>query len=294
MPDPAQDGRAAAARARGAGDGLRPRDSGQHQGARAHLRRARRQGRPRRHPHDADRAGVSGGADRCRSRSATKRRRCRASPRRRWRSSGTRRGTKIACPRQPSCSWACGSGPSPSRPDPWHRFWRQNRRMRRLVALLIVVALAFPGTFAGAVPASGGRRPAAGVHRSDQAGRLARPHPSRTGAPGSRETCRACNGRKLNVRVDVFGQAPPLDFFPTGVLAHLRARPQQRADAPRAHRVRDAEEFRSPAPISRASPSGRCRSSRNAARKRNAKTKSQIYRAHVMQGIAVIAPRCTQ
>ena len=93
---------------RGHPDRLRPRDSGQHLGARPDLRCHRRRRRRRRRAHDADRARLPGGAVAARSKSRRRSRPCPASPTRRSTSSGIRRGRRTGCPTPRSCNWGCG------------------------------------------------------------------------------------------------------------------------------------------------------------------------------------------
>ena len=87
--------------------GLRPRDPGQHLGARAHLRHRHRRRAPRARPDDADRPRLPVGAVAARSRSSARCARSRAWPTPTSRSSGSRPGPPTGCPTPPSCSSGC-------------------------------------------------------------------------------------------------------------------------------------------------------------------------------------------
>jgi hypothetical protein len=109
----------------------------------------------------------------------------------------------------------------------------------------------------------------------------------------SRETITA-DGLKLDVRVDVFGAAPPIDFIPDEFNLTFGPVPGS-APTHREHIEHvTPREFRSPAvPIYGLAVWA---AQKLADRSKKAECEQEVaeYRALVMQGVAVAAPRCTQ
>ena len=102
------------------------------------------------------------------------------------------------------------------------------------------------------------------------------------------------NGNRINIRVDVFGQAPPLDLVPRdfsltyGPVPHSAPTHREHID------FVTPQEFRAPAvPIYGLAIWA---AQKLAERGDKARCEDEVrqYRALVMQGIAVAAPRCTQ
>lgn len=158
--------------------------------------------------------------------------------------------------------------------------------MKRLVALLIVAFLAFPHlTFAQA-----SQTPSVDVSKLgvslDRIRRELR-------QSETQETMSA-NGLKLDIRVRVFGQAPPIDLVPDDFSITYGPVPRS-APTHREHiEFVTPREFRSPAvPIYSLAVWA---AQKLAEKSRKARCEDEIaqYRALVMQGVAVAAPRCTQ
>jgi hypothetical protein len=157
--------------------------------------------------------------------------------------------------------------------------------MRRLVALVIVAALAYPSLgYAQAEQA-----PAIDVSKMG----VSLDRIRRELTPASSESISA-NGLKLNIRVDVFGQAPPLDLVPKDFSLTYGPVPRS-APTHREHiEFVTPQEFRAPAvPIYGLAIWA---AQKLAERSKKAQCEQEIadYRAAVMQGIAVTAPRCSQ
>jgi hypothetical protein len=174
--------------------------------------------------------------------------------------------------------------------------------MRRLVVLLTVTALLAPGALYAQGP---GQTDAA---RADTARAEAEPPPIDAAKLGvsferirrelriqeSTETITA-NGRKLNIRVEVFGQAPPIDFFSDKDFSLTVGPVPNSAPTHREHiEFVTPEEFKSPA----ADFMGLAvwAAQKLAAKSKKAKCEEEVeaYRRTLMAGIAVTAPRCTQ
>jgi hypothetical protein len=158
--------------------------------------------------------------------------------------------------------------------------------MKRLVALLIVVSLAFPGPlFAQAADGQAVDVTKLGVSIDRIRGELKKIE--------SRETITSENGR-LNVRVDVFGLAPGLDFIPDdfsltyGPVPNSAPTHRQHIEhvTPQAFRGQTVPIF------GLAVWAVQKLAERN--KKQRCEDEIAVYRAQVMQGIAVVAPRCTQ
>lgn len=158
--------------------------------------------------------------------------------------------------------------------------------MKRLVALLIVLSLALPGPlFAQAAEGQSVDVSKLGVSLDRIRGELKKIE--------SRETITTSNGR-LNVRVDVFGLAPPIDLIPDDFSLTFGPVPNS-APTHREHiEWVTPQEFRGQTfPIFGLAVWA---AQKLVERSKKAKCEEEIaiYRAQVMQGIAVAAPRCTQ
>ncbi len=109
----------------------------------------------------------------------------------------------------------------------------------------------------------------------------------------SRETI-SSDGTRLTVRVDVFGQAPPIDVVPQDFSLTFGPVPNS-APTHREHIEQvTPQEFRAPAvPIYGLAVWA---AQKLSDRSKKARCEEEIanYRALVMQGIAVAAPRCSQ
>jgi hypothetical protein len=158
--------------------------------------------------------------------------------------------------------------------------------MKRLVALLVVVTLAFPSLLSA--QASDGQTvdvTKLGVSLDRIRGELKRIE--------SRETITTSNGR-LNVRVDVFGLAPPLDFIPDdfsityGPVPHSAPTHQEHIAW-----VTPKEYSSPPVPIYGLAIWAAQKLAERS-KKQRCEDEVAVYRAQVMQGIAIAAPRCTQ
>jgi hypothetical protein len=158
--------------------------------------------------------------------------------------------------------------------------------MKRLVALFVVAALAFPGP----IFAQDQQTPAVdvsklGVSLSRIRGELKKIE--------ARESMTTENGR-LNVRVEVLGIAPPLDFIPDdfsltyGPVPNSAPTHRQHIEhvTPQAFRGQTVPIFGLAVWAVQ----------KLAERSKKQKCEDEIaaYRAQVMQGIAIAAPRCTQ
>jgi hypothetical protein len=157
--------------------------------------------------------------------------------------------------------------------------------MRRLVALFIVAALAYPSLGSAQVD----QAPAIDVSKMG----VSLDRIRRELTPTSRETM-SSNGLKLNIRVDVFGQAPPLDLVPKDFSLTYGPVPHS-APTHREHiEFVTPQEFSAPAvPIYGLAIWA---AQKLAERSKKAQCEQEIadYRAALMQGIAVTAPRCSQ
>jgi hypothetical protein len=158
--------------------------------------------------------------------------------------------------------------------------------MKRLVALLIVAALAFPGPlFAQAADGQTVDVTKLGVSLDRIRTELRKTE--------TRETITHGNGR-INVRVDVIGIAPPLDFIPDdfsltyGPVPHSAPTHQEHIEF-----VTPAA-FRSPVVPIYGLAVWAAQKLAERSKKQRCEDEIAVYRAQVMQGIAVAAPRCTQ
>jgi hypothetical protein len=112
-------------------------------------------------------------------------------------------------------------------------------------------------------------------------------------APESTETFKA-DGLKLNIRVDVFGQAPPIDFIPEDFSLTFGPVPQS-APTHRQHiEYVTPREFRSPAVPIYGLAVWAAQKLTDRSKKARCEDEVAEYRALVMQGVSVSAPRCTQ
>jgi hypothetical protein len=157
--------------------------------------------------------------------------------------------------------------------------------MRRAIAFLVVMALALP--VAGwaqttTTPAIDASKLGVSLDRI-----------RRELAPESTETFRA-DGLKLNVRVDVFGQAPPIDFVPEdfslsfGPVPHSAPTHREHLD------FVTPQQFRSPTVPVYGLAVWAAQKLADRSKKARCEEELRNYRALVMQGVAVAAPRCTQ
>jgi hypothetical protein len=158
--------------------------------------------------------------------------------------------------------------------------------MRRLAALLIVACLAWPHlTFAQTA-----QSPAVDVSKLGVSLDRIRSELRKT---ETRETMTTSNGR-LNIRVDVFGQAPPIDFIPDDFSITYGPVPHS-APTHREHiEFVTPREFRSPAIPIYSLAVWAAQKIAEKSRKERCEDEIAQYRALVMQGVAVAAPRCTQ
>lgn len=158
--------------------------------------------------------------------------------------------------------------------------------MKRLVVLLIVAAVASPGPlFAQATAGQTVDVTKLGVSLDRIRNELRKIE--------TRETITHANGR-LNVRVDVIGIAPPLDFIPDdfsltfGPVPHSAPTHQEHIAF-----VTPKEYSSPPVPIFGLAVWAAQKLAERS-RKQRCEDEIAVYRAQVMQGIAVAAPRCTQ
>lgn len=164
--------------------------------------------------------------------------------------------------------------------------------MRRALALALVAALAFPATgLAQAAPATTQTDQAPSIDLTKLGVSLERIR--RELAEATRETM-SSDGQRLHIRVDVFGTAPPLDLIPEDF--DLTFGPVPRSSPTHREHIDFVTpiEFRSPAvPFSdlavwagkklwEKSKQARC------------EEELKEYRALVMQGVWVAAPRCAR
>jgi hypothetical protein len=157
--------------------------------------------------------------------------------------------------------------------------------MKRLVALLIVATLALPA----AVLAQAADQTVDVTKLGISLDRIRTELKKTEG----RESITSENGR-LNVRVEVLGLAPPIEFIPDDFSLVYGPVPHS-APTHREHiEFVTPQEFRSPAvPIYSLAVWA---AQKLAEKSKKARCEEEIasYRALVMQGIAVAAPRCTQ
>ena len=158
--------------------------------------------------------------------------------------------------------------------------------MTRVVALLIVAALAFPAV-SQAQTAEGQSIDATRLGVSLD--RIRR----ELGQSETRETTTS-SGLKLDIRVDVFGQAPPIDFIPDDFSLTFGPVPHS-APTHREHiEFVTPKEFRSPAVPIYGLAVWAAQKLAERSKKSRCEDELAAYRALVMQGVAVTAPRCTQ
>jgi len=157
--------------------------------------------------------------------------------------------------------------------------------MRRVVAFLVVMALGWPAVgWAQATQAPAIDASKMGVSL-DRIRRQLAAEPTEV---------MSADGLKLNIRVDVFGQAPPLDFIPEDFSLSFGPTPHS-APTHRDHiEFVTPQEFRSPpVPIFGLAVWAAQKLSEHS-KKSQCEQEIAEYRALVMQGVSVAAPRCTQ
>lgn len=104
----------------------------------------------------------------------------------------------------------------------------------------------------------------------------------------------SADGLKLDIRVDVFGQAPPLDFIPDDFNLTLGPVPHS-APTHREHiDFVTPQEFRSPAFPVYGLAVWAAQKLADRSKKSRCEAELAEYRALVMQGVSVAAPRCSQ
>jgi hypothetical protein len=112
-------------------------------------------------------------------------------------------------------------------------------------------------------------------------------------APESTETFKA-DGLKLNIRVDVFGQAPAIELFPDDFSLTYGPVPNS-APTHREHiDFVTPQEFRSPAVPVYGLAVWAAQKLADRSKKARCEEEIEAYRVLVMQGVSVAAPRCTQ
>jgi hypothetical protein len=158
--------------------------------------------------------------------------------------------------------------------------------MKRLVALLVVVALACPGPLF----AQSGDDQTVDVTKLGVSLDRIRTELRKT---ETRETSTLANGR-LNVRVDVIGIAPPLNFIPDDFSLSYGPVPNS-APTHREHIEHvTPQAFRAPVVPIYSLAVWAAQKLAERSKKQRCEDEIAVYRAQVMQGIAVAAPRCTQ
>lgn len=176
--------------------------------------------------------------------------------------------------------------------------------MRRFVALVTVAALACPGLSYGSSAearsdveeAKAGQdagQPAPQLDASKLGVSLERIRHGLAVAE-SRETV-STNGQRLNIRVEVFGQAPPLDLL-TNKDFSLVFGPVPNS-APTHREFIDfvtPQEFRAPAVPIFGLAIWAAQKIADRAKKSRCEQEIEEYRQLIMQGVPVAAPRCTQ
>ena len=163
--------------------------------------------------------------------------------------------------------------------------WRQNRGMKRLVTLLVVAALAFPAPAFAQAASQTVDVTKLGISLDRIRTELKKVE--------ARETISSENGR-LKVHVDVFGQAPPIDFVPDDFSLVYGPVPNS-APTHREHIEHVTPlQYRSPAVPIYGLAVWAAQKLAEKSRKQRCEEEVAAYRAQVMQGIAIAAPRCTQ
>jgi hypothetical protein len=158
--------------------------------------------------------------------------------------------------------------------------------MKRLVALLIVAVLALPGPLLAQVPEG---QPV-DVSRLGISLERIRVELQRL---ESRETITSSNGR-LDVRVDVFGLAPPINFIPDDFSLTYGPVPQSAPTHQEHIAFVTPKEYSSPPVPIFGLAVWAVQKLADRSKKQRCEDEIAVYRAQVLQGIAVVAPRCTQ
>jgi hypothetical protein len=157
--------------------------------------------------------------------------------------------------------------------------------MRGAVAFLVVMALGLPA--AGWAQTT--QAPAIDVSKMG----VSLDRIRRQLAPESTETFKA-DGLKLNIRVDVFGQAPAIELFPDDFSLTYGPVPNS-APTHREHiDFVTPQEFRSPAVPVYGLAVWAAQKLADRSKKARCEEEIEAYRVLVMQGVSVAAPRCTQ
>lgn len=157
--------------------------------------------------------------------------------------------------------------------------------MKRLAALTIVAALSFPGWALAQADGQTVDVTKLGVSIDRIRTELKRIE--------SRETISTENGR-LNVRVDVWGLSPPIVFIPDDFSLTFGPVPHS-APTHREHIEHvTPQAFRSPAVPIYSLAVWAAQKLAEKSKKARCEEEIAVYRALVLQGVAVAAPRCTQ
>jgi hypothetical protein len=157
--------------------------------------------------------------------------------------------------------------------------------MRRLVALLIVAALTLPGPVLAQTADQTVDVTKLGIS-------LDRIRTELKKAEG-RESITSENGR-LNVRVEVLGLAPPIQIIPDDFSLVYGPVPNSAPNHREHIEHVTPQEYRSPAVPIYSLAVWAAQKLAEKSKKAKCEEEIQTYRALVMQGIAVTAPRCTQ
>jgi hypothetical protein len=165
--------------------------------------------------------------------------------------------------------------------------------MRRAVALFLVLALGMPATaWAQGQPAQGQQTtPDTTIDASKMGVSLDRIR--RQLASESSEVI-SSDGYKLDVRVNVFGQAPRLDFVPEGFSLTYGPVPNSAPTHQEHIAFVTPQAFKSPPIPIYGLAVWAAQKLAEKSKKSRCEAELAEYRAAVMQGISISAPRCTQ
>ena len=157
--------------------------------------------------------------------------------------------------------------------------------MRKLTALLVVAALALPSVGYAQSPDP----PAIDVTKMG----ISLDRIRRSLGPNSGENSTFRNGR-LDVRVDVFGIAPPIDLIPKDFSLTYGPVPHS-APSHREHiEFVTPQEYSAPVVPIFGLAVWAAQKLAEHSKKSQCEQEVEAYRALIMQGVAVAAPRCTQ
>ena len=163
-------------------------------------------------------------------------------------------------------------------------FWRQNVGMRRVVAFLVGLLIAVPAMTSAQTQSEALDPSRMGVSLDRIREKLVQE---------SSETMTA-DGLKLDVRVNVFGEAPTIDFIPEDFNLTFGPVPNS-APSHREHlEFVTPREFRSPVIPVYGLAVWAAQKLADRSKKSRCEQELAEYRALVMQGVAVAAPRCSQ